>query len=197
MCNVEVEVKRMFDNSWKNEEYPHWVEYNQLNNNNQGAAVLSRGMMYSGIENLKLHMIFSVDGGSFDWRNYGVIVKLICGDEEWWKRGTQNWKAALNLSLSVFVMKEDYKNFHEEISPIYNMIYQVCKDRIFFFFIYIFLLGFLLRFYCVFDFFIYIFFFFNFTNLHTGDSTQYFDFFSFLSQFFLFINLFFFHFIFF
>ena len=33
-------------------------------------------------------MIFSVDGGSFDWRNYGVIVKLIHGDEEWWKRGT-------------------------------------------------------------------------------------------------------------
>ena len=88
MHNVKVEVKRMFDNSWENEEYPHWVEYNQLNNNNQGAAVLSRGMMYSRIENLKLHMIFSIDGGSFDQRNYGVIVKLICGDKEWWKRGT-------------------------------------------------------------------------------------------------------------
>ena len=58
-------------------------------------------------------MIFSVDGGSFDWRNYEVIVKLIHGDEEWWNSNL--WaaqillRAALNLSLGVFVMKEDYK----------------------------------------------------------------------------------------
>ena len=52
-------------------------------------------------------------------------MKLICGDEEWWAKGTQTWRAVLNLSLGVFVMKESFKTFQEEISLIYQMIYQV------------------------------------------------------------------------
>ena len=123
--DVEGEVNRMFDDDWEGNKYPLWDEYDRVNNNMNHQEEATIGGVANAEENLKLKMIFSADGGSFDRRNKGVVVKLIRGDEEWWAKGTRTWRAVLNLSLGVFVMKESFKTFQEEISPIYQMIYQV------------------------------------------------------------------------
>ena len=111
MNDVEGKVNKMFDNDWKNNKYSLWNEYDLVNNNMNHQKEATIGGIANIEENLKLKMIFSADGSSFDQKNKEVVVKLIYDNKEWWAKGTWTWRAVLNLSLNIFVMKESFKTF--------------------------------------------------------------------------------------
>ena len=51
---------------WKGNKYPLWNEYDWMNNNMNHQEEVTIGGVANAKENLKLKMIFSADGGSFD-----------------------------------------------------------------------------------------------------------------------------------